>query len=268
MPFNPTSLKNRSSGTSTGAGYTGIKIGLKRELLIVPVPDDTDRAVISGDFVFGSGAGWMPVYSENEKIKITEEKQDGKNSSYLSKIEGFYPGDDENIRALINDENIGEEDAYVMVSHCEEHKTLMLGKGECCPATVKFSFDSGDDGNPRGWTFSAEAKQNGVMAEYRGIGAATKRFAVQPDDATPDVSRGSGTYMLPENSKATEITALDNARPGNLYVLEWGSSTNHSTIKDGAVFHLSSAFSPKTGAKLYLQAIKAGEFAERSRHIP
>lgn len=267
--FNPNSLKKKSKGTSTGAGYTGLKIALQDNLIIIPSVDEDNKAVISNDFVFDANENWIPVFSENEKIKITEEAQDGKNNAYTSKIEGFYPGDDENIRSLVNDEGIGEANAYIMVSHCEEHKSYVLGKGECCPATIKISFDSGDDGNPRGWTFTAEAKQNGVMAEYRGVGSSTKRFFVDDRDTTPDLSRGAGTYVLPENTSTNiGIGGFDNGLAGNIYVLEWSSTTNHSKIMTGGPFVLAGDFTPIKGAKLYLHCLTPRKFVERSRYIP
>ena len=89
-----------------------------------------------------------------------------------------------------------------------------------------------------------------------------------PDDATPDVSKGTSTYRLPENSGSNEITALDNAVKSALMTFVWDSETNHSTFANGAVFQLAGAFVPVKGAILVLQATTAGTFAERYRKIP
>ena len=48
-------------------------------------------------------------------------------------------------------------------------------------------------------------------------------YQILPDDVTPDVSKGTATYRLPENSGANEITVLDNSVQGALMQFQWDS---------------------------------------------
>jgi len=100
------------------------------------------------------------------------------------------------------------------------------------------------------------------------LGSENEVYDISADETTPDVSHGTATYRLPENTVANEITGLDNAVIGTRLVLEWLSTTNHSTITNGSTFIIEGSFTPVTGAKLILEVKSANTFEELYRHIP
>jgi hypothetical protein len=219
--------------------------------------------------VFKAGKDWIYVYTDDQEFDFTETAADVRNSdAYTSELKGWIPGENTYIRQMIN-EGISTVDVYVMLDNCKEISTLSLGKGQCCPAQFKVNFKSGKKvGDQKGFEFSIKIEQEGISCHYDGVGAMNQTFTFAADDATPDVSQGTATYLIPANTAACEITDLDNAVQGSLITLKWTSATNASTIVSGATFQLAGAFTPAVGAILVLQATTGSTFAERYRYIP
>jgi len=269
--FSPTSLKTKTTMSTSGGGYTEFRFAPKDWFEAIPLPDTDNPGKIVNDFVFKAGKDWIYVYTDDTEFDLNEEPSDNRNSNgYTSTLTGFFPGESTFLREMLNisSENY-TTNVYALLDNCKEISTLAFGKGKCCSAMLKFKFVSGKKTpDPKGWEFTLTIEQDGPNCHYEGVGAMNETFSVAADDATPDVSQGTATYLLPENTAANAITALDNAVKGSLITLKWNSTTNHSTIANGATFQLSAAFTPDTGAILVLQATTTSTFAERYRYIP
>jgi len=263
-------LNTETTESTSGGGYFGIRFLPFKDAKIIPVPDMNNKAITSNDFVMIDGAyGWIHFNSEEDKITFSEEaKEDG--VSYDVTLAGFSSGENTNIRQFINEQTVKLK-GYALFDNCEENNTKLIGKGKCCPATLIFTkFEGGEKGSDtKGWTFEIKVEgQKGVSTNYKGVGAFSQEYLVTPNDASPDVSKGTATYLLPENIGNNVITTLDNAVQGSLITLKWESTINHSTLANGTVFQLTSDFTPTNGAILVLQATSKNTFAERYRQIP
>jgi len=100
------------------------------------------------------------------------------------------------------------------------------------------------------------------------LGSENFSYFIDVDDAVPDASHGTATYVLPENSGATEITGLDNAVVGTRVTLKWASTSNHSSIANGATFKLADDFTPAQNAILVLEVKAVNQFEELYRFLP
>jgi hypothetical protein len=269
LALDVTKLADRTEGSRAGGGYTSFRFAPKSYLDVIPNADPTNKAKITSDFVFKAGKGWIYIYTTDDEFDFNETASDVRsNEGYVSELKGVFPGENTNIRQFIN-EGISSIDGYVLLDNCNEISSIAIGKGKCCPGTLKINFKSGKKtSDMKGWEFTFKSEQEGVSCHYEGVGAMNQVFTFAADDATPDVSHGTAVYRIPANTAATAITALDNAVVGSLITLEWTSATNASTIANGATFQLAGAFTPAVGAKLVLQATTASTFAERYREIP
>ncbi len=260
-------LKYKTNQSTSGGGYFAFRWTVLTDFEIIPLPNPLNKGEVIDDFIHIPGKDWIIFYTDNKEFEWTSE-QGEKGNGFTETLKGFIPGENEYMRQFINDGH-GEVDGYALIDNCDDNASYILGKGKCCPATLRFSWKSGKkSSDPKGWEFTVTVEQNGVACKYTGVGSINSIFQIDIDDATPDISKGTGTYLLPENSGATEITALDNAVQGALITLEWKSTTNHSTINSGTVFQLATTFTPVTGAKLILQATTSSTFAERHRILP
>ncbi len=265
--FDPTILKKKTVASKAGGGYTSFRLALKEWFDVVPLPDVDNSGKISNDYIFLDGYDWIYIYTDDKEFDLNEDPAES-GDGYTSVLTGFFPGENPYMRQFIND-GLAGEDVYALLDNCNEISTLSVGKGKCCPAKLKIKFKSGKKtADVKGWEFTLSVEQEGVNCHYEGVGAMNTTYMITPDDATPDVSKGTAIYRLPENSGVNEITALDNAVQGSLITLQWDSDTNHSTISNGAVFQLAGDFTPVNGAILILQATTSGTFAERYRSIP
>jgi len=261
-----TKLANRTTKSTAGGAGSRIRIALKKDLDIIPEPSASNAAIVEDDFVFKTGKDWIDIWTDSEKNQLVEEANDIRfNNGYTGTLTAYSPGDNLYLREFIN-EGLVTEECYVLIDSCKDKSTLLIGKGECSPVTMKINYDSG--GDEKGFTITFSVKQEGVACQYEGVGAKNVTYRVAVDDTTPDVSHGTATYLFPENTGANEITALDNAVAGSLMTFKWASTTNHSTLTSGATFQLAGAFTPANGAILVLQATTASTFAERYRSIP
>jgi len=267
--FDPDSLGGLSTQSKSGGGYTAIRFLPKSWVDVAPLPDVDNPEYTSNDFVLKSGKDWIYIFVDDYETDAPEESGDSRfNNSFKSTCNFHVPGDNNYIRKAIN-EGIFNEEGYLLIDNCKDRETTLMGKGKCCAGTMKISFESGKKASDKkGWNFTFSVEQEGVNTKYKGVGAMNEEFAVAPDDATPDVSKGTATYVLPENSAAVEISDLDNAIQGSLITLKWNSTTNHSTLTSGAKFQLAGAFVPVKGAILVLQATTSLTFAERYRKLP
>jgi len=268
--WDPTSISAQTELSTSGGGYYLIRFAPKEWLDLVPLPDEDNGAITSNDFVFKPGYGWIDIFVDQDEIDIKEEaNSDNKfQNTYTGTITFPVPGDNNYLRQAVN-EDIFSKEGYLLVSHCLDGETMLFGKGKCCAGMLKFNFAGGKkSGDPKQFTGTFTIVQEGMNTKYKGVGSEIKEYQVAVDDETPDVSPGTGTYKLPENTGAIEITALDNAVQGSLIRFEWNSTTNHSTITNGATFQLAGDFTPANGAILVLQATTTSTFAERYRHIP
>jgi len=260
-------LEEKTQQSTSGGGYTSFRWAPKDDFLVVPLPDADNKALISNDYVFKPGKGWIYFQTEDKEFDLNE-KKDGDGDGYTSVLTGYSKGENIHLRQFIN-EGINIVEGYALLDNCFERSTMSFGKGKCCASKLDFDFASGKKtSDKKGWNLNLSIEQNGVNCFYVGVGAMTEAFSVAVDDATPDVSKGTATYVLPENTVPTVITALDNAIAGSLITLQWNSTTIHSTLTSGAVFQLAGAFVPTEGAVLVLQATTSGTFAERYRNIP
>ncbi|MCD6566520.1 MAG: hypothetical protein J7K53_11335 [Bacteroidales bacterium] len=268
--FDPDSLGGLSASSKSGGGSNSIlQFIAKEDCEIVPTPDVDNPQYTSNDFVPKAGKQWIPIFTDNLKTNNKEEQGDNRfASAFISTCEFFIPGDNDFVRQAIN-EGVFVKEGYLLVTNCADMDTILFGKGKCFAGTFKISYESGmKSTDEKGWTFTFTVEQDGVNTKYKGVGSASQEYSIAVDDTTPDVSTGTGIYILHENTGANEITALDNAVQGSLITLKWNSTTNHSTITDGTTFQLAGAFTPATGAILVLQATTTGTFAERYRMIP
>jgi len=264
-----TLLEEITTQSTAGNGYSGLRIAFKDDLEAIPLPSDDDKGVISDDFIFKAGKDWLSIFSNEKEFQVTEENGEVLYQiAYTSSLNVFIPGENKFWRQFVNEGN-SIKDIYVLLDSCTPLETMVMGKGKCCPARMKVNFDSGKaTTDPKGFTITITVEQEGLNCKYEGVGAANATFQIGVDETTPDVSKGTATYLLPENTGATEITTLANAVIGTLVTLKWQSTTNHSTLTSGVVFQLAGAFTPATGATLTLQVTTAGTFAERHRHLP
>ena len=265
-----TKLANKTTKSTSGGAGSNLRIAFKKDLDIIPEPSAGNKAIIEDDFVFKAGKTWVDIFVDDKKNQLVEEANEMRfNNGYTGTLTAFAPGDNDYLRQFINESYVIEE-AYVLIDSCKDKSTTLIGKGECSPVTIKINYDSGaSSADEKGFVMTFAIDQEGVSCVYQGVGAKIQTYIVAVDDATPDVSTGTGRYLLPENTTLlTEITALDNAVQGSLITLEWKSTTNHSLISNGAVFQLTAAFTPVLGAILVLQATTTGTFAERYRFIP
>jgi len=264
-----TKLIDRSTMSRTGGGYTSFRFAPKDWLEIIPSPDPLNKSKITSDFVFKAGKSWIYIYTDDTEFELSENQADGMNNDgFTSELKGFFPGENAYLREFIN-EGTSSIAGYALIDSCTDITSLGLGKGKCCPASLKINFKSGKKiSDPKGWEFSIKVEQQGVNCFYEGVGAMNQSFYITADDATPDVSRGTATYLIPANTVPTAITGLDNAVVGSLITLQWTSATNASTIASGATFQLAGTFTPSAGAKLVLQVTTSSTFAERFRYIP
>jgi len=269
MPFDPSKVKNLSTLSKAGGGYSNVRFAPLDELLVIPTPDANNSATTSNDFVFVSGKTWTIIFADTYKTKL-DEKQNDKNyaNSFTVDLSFFYPGDSNDVRQAVNDGYFSKP-GIILIDNCKDGDTTIVGKGRCCPVFLTASFASGEKASDeKGWTFNAKVEQEGVCTKYKGVGAMSQTFSIAANDTSPDVSTGTGTYILPQNTAANEITALDNAVAGSLLTFVWNSTTNHSTFTNGETFQLAGSFTPVNGAKLVLQATTASTFAERYRELP
>ncbi len=270
MAFDIYDLEEKTTQSTSGGGYTTALFIPKSYLLAVPNPSVDNKAIIVDDLIFKPGKAGIPIFTDDYEFELNEESVEGRyNDAHTSTLTGLHPGDNIKMREFIND-GISSEDGYMLINHCYDLQTLMLGKGKCCAGTLKVNFKSGKvKTDSKGFDFVFTVLTDGVSCIYQGVGAMTNTYSILPDITTPDVSQGTATYVLPENTVATEITTLANAVPGTLVTLEWASTSIHSTLAVlPAVFQLTSAFTPVTGAKLVLQVTSTGAFAERHRYLP
>ncbi len=231
-----------------------------------------DEGIIEDDFVFKAGKIPLSIFVDNDKVKLDEESGDVKYSNFVTAVlEIFIPGDGEHIRSAVNSKLFTKE-GYVFIDNCEDRNTIVVGKQRCNPGTFKVSFGSGMKGEEKGWSLVFTAKQQGVSCIYKGVGAANEKTSVPVNSTTLDVSRGTATYLLPENTGVNAIAAIINATAGDLITLSWKSTTNHSTFDLGVLtpefLQLNGAFAPVEGAVLVLQATDGTHFAERYRYLP
>jgi len=259
-------LNNKTTQSTSGGGYTSFRYAPKDFFDVIPLPNADDSALISNDYVFKAGKDWIYIYTEDKEFELKEEAS-ADSDGYTSTLTGFIKGENKHVRQFIND-GLNSIEGYALLDNCNEISTMSFGKGKCCAAQLKINFESGKKtSDKKGFTFTLTIEQDGVNCMYDGVGAMTETFSVAVDDATPDVSKGTATYLLPENVAVTAITGLDNAIAGSLITLKWNSTTKHSTIASGATFQLAGAFTPANGAILVLQATTATTFAERYRKV-
>jgi len=266
--FNPESLKIKTNKSTAGGGFTGIRVLPKSWAQIAPLPDVDNPELTSGDYVPISGKSWIYLFCDDYEIDPKQTQGDSRfSNAFTSTIIFHIPGNDPNISKAIN-EGVFNEECYLLVDHCKDIITYNYGKGKCCAGKLKFNQEQGKIATDKnGWTATYEILQEGVNTIYKGVGAINMQYQVAADDATPDVSKGTATYLLPSNVAATEITDLDNAVAGSLITLIWTGTTNLSTITSGATFQLAGAITPVTGTILVLQATTASTFAERYRKV-
>jgi len=264
-----TKLKDKTTQSTSGGGYFGFRIALQEDLEAIPNSDPTSPGLTTDDFIFKAGKSWILVYAENTEYELSEEAAEMIGSdAYTSTLKGFFPGENENVRDFINLKHASKR-MYILIDNCEDMASYLFGKGLCCPASLKINYKSGKKpGDAKGFEFTAKTEQLGVITKYTGVGSINNVYQFDANDTTPDVSKGTGTYLIPANTGATVITTLDNAVVGSLVTLKWNSATNMSTLADGLIFHLTEAFTPALGATLTLQVLKDDEFSERHRYIP
>jgi len=265
-----TKLADKTTKSTAGGAGSRVRIALKKELQYIPEPSIDNAAIVKDDFVFKTGKDWIDIWVNDKKNQLVEEANDIRfNNGYTGTLTAFSPGDNLFLRQFIN-EGLVTEECYVLIDSCKDKSTLLVGKGECSPVNMKINYDSGaSSADEKGFTITFGIDQEGVACEYQGVGAKNAVYMLQPDDATPDVSHGTATYILPGlNNQLTEITMLGNAVPGSLITLKVEAAQDQSYIVNGGAFQLTDDFSPDGGeAILVLQATTASTFAERYRSI-
>lgn len=264
-------LAIKTSETASGGGFMNFRFAKKEWLDKAPVPPASNQGVVNENFVFKSGFDFVPVSGAIKEFDFNEEANDGYGVDAVSStFEGMIDADEATVRDLVNSLRLNASDVYVLVDHCKLQRTYIFGTGFCCPAKLKIGFKSGKaNTDMRHFPFKLTVEDSGLVPIYKGIGAISREFSVLPGVTALDVSTGEGTYVLPENASTPNVlTTLNNAQVDKVYSLKWASTTKHTTLADGAVFHLASAFTPATGAILTLRALKVNEFVEIGRYIP
>lgn len=107
-------------------------------------------------------------------------------------------------------------------------------------------------------------RQDGKFIEL-GRGAAVKSSLMFEPDATEPSVAGALEFMTGANTKATAITALQDAIPGIVYTIHGSGTANASTIASGGSFSLTKAITLKEGAWIKLVADDAGKLHEVAR---
>lgn len=269
--FTITNLRTRTTQTRTGGGYTNLRVVFDDDIVAgtAPYPDSDNKSITSSDFVFDSGKDFNYLYTDDNEFDLNENPADVIGSdAYAIEFKAFLPGENIYMRQFIN-EGYASKKMWVLFDSCEDTETYMVGKGTCCMASMKAVFKSGKkSSDQKGWEVIFKAEGVGVCTKYTGAGSMGKVYQLDPDDTTPDVSAGSGTYLIPANTGATAVSNLDNAVVNTLVTFKWLSDTNCSTFADGAVFMLASSFTPEKDATLTFRVIQAHKFAEVHRYIP
>lgn len=262
-------LGEKTTETTAGGGYTNLRLAFKKNLVKKPISDKNFPGVIFESFEFESGKDWIVLATNVRKTTIEEAADETFGLDAMDSTLNFEAiGDEEQLRNLIND-GLNSADVYILLDHCKLGRTYSFGNGDCCPAMIKIGFSAGAEAKDgRRFTGKIMVQDGGVVPIYKGLGSLGYETTVPADTEEIDVSNGEGTYNLPSNTAATAITGLTGAVVGKVYSLYWKGTTNRSTIADGATFHLASAFTPATGARLMLRALKANEFVEIARYIP
>ena len=98
----------------------------------------------------------------------------------------------------------------------------------------------------------------------RNTAATTDAYQFAADDTTPSVD-GANVFVVGENTKATAITALDDAVVGEVYTIYGSGSTNASTIANSGNFVLTAAVTLSEGHFIKLVKADDGKFYEVSR---
>ena len=107
-------------------------------------------------------------------------------------------------------------------------------------------------------------RQDGKFIEL-GRGAAVKSSLMFEPDATEPSVAGALEFMVGANTKATAITALQDAIPGIVYTIHGSGTANASTIASGGSFSLTKTITLKEGAWIKLVADDAGKLHEVAR---
>ena len=107
-------------------------------------------------------------------------------------------------------------------------------------------------------------RQDGKFIEL-GRGAAVKSSLMFEPDATEPSVAAAPEFMTGANTKATAITALQDAIPGIVYTIHGSGTANASTIASGGSFSLTKAITLKEGAWIKLVADDAGKLHEVAR---
>ncbi|MBD5238209.1 MAG: hypothetical protein HDS64_00340 [Bacteroidales bacterium] len=107
-------------------------------------------------------------------------------------------------------------------------------------------------------------RQDGKFIEL-GRGAAVKSSLMFEPDATEPSVAGALEFMTGANTKATAITALQDAIPGIVYTIHGSGTANASTIASGGGFSLTKAITLNEGAWIKLVADDAGKLHEVAR---
>lgn len=96
-----------------------------------------------------------------------------------------------------------------------------------------------------------------------------KPSTVLDADAVTIPSGNQFWFVTPDNTKATALTGITNARKGIVYLIECGSTTNATTIaKAGSFDSISSAYTPtKIGDYIMVSLNNAGKFIELERCV-
>jgi len=264
-----TLLKERTTKSTAGGAGSNIRIALKRDLAIIPEPTYLNPAVVSADFVFKAGKTWIDIWVDDKKNQLVEEANDVRfNNGYTGSLSAFSPGDNLILRQFIN-EGLVTEECYVLIDSCRDKSTLLVGKGECSPVSMKINYDSGaSSSDEKGFTLTFAIDQEGVACEYRGAGAKSAIYTVPANETTPDVSAGTATYLIQLGDAPYAITDLANIVPGSIVTLRWEVGVNQPTLPNGGHFQLTSDFTPIGGeAILVLQIVSGVAFTEITRTI-
>lgn len=128
----------------------------------------------------------------------------------------------------------------------------------------KFELLSADWTPAKGDVITLMKRADGKFIELGRRNEASSAYVFPADAATPSVADAT-VFATGENTKATAITDLKDAVPGQVYTIHGNGDANASTIAAGGKFVLSASMTLKTGALIELVKAVDGNFYEVSR---
>lgn len=265
-------VRKRTIESLAGGGYSNFRFVLEDGVEYAPLPIATSEnaAEVMESFRLSTGHEFIPIHANVKEFDFNEEANEAEGSDGItSTFEGMLDAEEIAIRNLVNKYKLNGTPVYVLVDSCKNQRTYMFGSGKCCPAKLKIGYKGGKSiSDTKGFPFKVTVESDGLVPIYRGLGSISQEFLVPIDTTSIDVSTGAGTYILQTNIRPNQsLSAINNAVPGLVYTLKWGTSSNGLIIQPNSNFILSKSFTGRKDSILQLRCVKAGQFVEVGRYL-